>query len=65
MSNALPDCMVKDQAELTLLAKRIAQRDKHNQPCDKLKAQLLAKAQRSHATYQRRLDALPKIEYPP
>lgn len=65
MSNALPDCMVKDQAELKLLAKRIAQRDKRNQPCDKLKAQLLAKAQRSTATYQRRLDALPKIEYPP
>ena len=56
--------MVKDQAELTLLAKRIAQRQKNNQPCDQLQVQLSDRAQQSSALYQRRLDALPKIEYP-
>jgi ATP-dependent helicase HrpA len=65
MSSAFSNCMVKDQAELTLLSHRIAQRQKRGQPCDKLVQQFEAKALSSQAIYQKRKNALPNLEYPP
>ncbi|WP_443639965.1 ATP-dependent RNA helicase HrpA [Candidatus Njordibacter sp. Uisw_039] len=65
MSSAFSNCMVKDQAELTLLFQRIAQRQKRGQPCDKLLQQLETKALSSQTTYQKRKHALPTLDYPP
>ena len=65
MSFAFSNCMVKDQAELTLLSHRIAQRQKRGQPCDKLVEQLEAKALASRSRYETRKQALPKLDYPP
>lgn len=57
--------MVKDHAELTLLTHRISQRQKRGQPCEKLLQQLQSKALSSQATYEKRKQALPKLDYPP
>ena len=65
MSSVFSNCMVKDQAELTLLSHRIAQRQKRGQPCDKLLQQLEAKAFSSNALYEKRQGALPQLDYPP
>ena len=65
MPFALANCMVKDHAELNLLSHRIAQRQKRAQPCEKLVQQLESKTLSSQAIYQKRKQALPKLEYPP
>jgi len=65
MSFAFSNCMVKDQAELSLLTHRIAQRQKRGQPCEKLEQQLETKTLSSQATYEKRKQALPKLDYPP
>ena len=65
MSSAFSNCMVKDQAELSLLTHRIAQRQKRGQPCEKLEQQLETKTLSSQATYDKRKQALPKLDYPP
>ena len=65
MSSAFSNCMVKDQAELSLLTHRIAQRQKRGQPCEKLEQQLETKMLSSQATYEKRKQALPKLDYPP
>ena len=65
MSFAFSNCMVKDQAELSLLTHRIAQRQKRGQPCEKLEQQLETKMLSSQATYEKRKQALPKLDYPP
>jgi len=65
MSSAFSNCMVKDQAELSLLTHRIAQRQKRGQPCEKLEQQLETKTLSSQATYEKRKQALPKLDYPP
>ena len=65
MSSEFANCMVKDHAELTLLTHRISQRQKRGQPCEKLLQQLQSKALSSQATYEKRKQALPKLDYPP
>ena len=57
--------MVKDQAELTRLSHQVAQRQKRGQACDKLLQQLEAKVLTSQTIYQKRKNALPKLDYPP